>query len=153
MEITSTSVANSHVQPVQKTSLCTSHKPPSMCPACGAGHHQGGRQNCLAYHAIRRNCSKTGHFVRVCCSHRRQHGAPTQGVTAPTTSALNLDPVVFCTVIESASTIVIQMSSLNGLTTVLTLPDSGAEISIAGQSLLQSLNKHPDNLVPSTISP
>ena len=40
--------------------------------------------------------------------------------------------------IKSAPTIEIQMSLLNGLTTVLTLPDSGVEISIAAQGLLLS---------------
>ena len=54
---------------------------------------------------------------------------------------------------ESAPTIEIQMSLLNGLTTVLTLPDSGRKISKAGQGFLHSLNEHPDNLLPSTISP
>ena len=51
VKITSTFVTSSHVQAVQKTSLETSHKPRSMCPGCKARHHQGGRQNCLVYHA------------------------------------------------------------------------------------------------------
>ena len=74
-------------------------------------------------------------------------------MTAPTTSAVSLDPIVFSTAIESAPTTEIQMSSLNGLNTVLTLPDLGAEISIAGQGLFQPLNQHPDNLLPSMILP
>ena len=152
-EITSTPVGNSLVQAVQKTSLGTSHRLSSTCPGCGAGHHQGGRQNCAAYHATCRNCNKTGHFARVCRSRRRQQGTPTQDVMAPTTSAVSLDPIVFSTAIESAPTIEIQMSSLNGHTTGLILPDSGAEISIAGHGLLRSLNEHPDNLLQSTISP
>ena len=45
------------------------------------------------------------------------------------------------------------MSSLNSNTTAVALPDSGAEISIAGHGLLKSLNEHPDNLLPSTTSP
>ena len=94
-EITSTPVGNSLVQAVQKTSLGTSHRLSSTCPGCGAGHHQGGRQNCPAYHATCHNCNKTGHFAIVCRSRRRQQGAPTQGVTAPTTSAVSLDPILF----------------------------------------------------------
>lgn len=152
-EIISTPVGNSLVQAIQKTSLGTSHKPLGTCPGCGAGRHQGGRQNCPAYHATCRNCNKTGHFARVCRSRQRQQGAHTQGVTAPITSAVSLEPIVFSTASESAPTIEIQMSSLNGHATVLTLPDSGAEISIAGHGLLQSLNEHPDNLLPSMVSP
>ena len=33
------------------------------------------------------------------------------------------------------------------------LPDSGAEISVAGPSIIQSLRDHPDNLLPSQITP
>ena len=31
------------------------------------------------------------------------------------------------------------------------LPDSGADISVAGPSIIQSLRDHPDNLIPSRL--
>ena len=33
------------------------------------------------------------------------------------------------------------------------MPDSGADISVAGRALLSHLHKHPDNLLPSTVTP
>ena len=36
---------------------------------------------------------------------------------------------------------------------VQALPDSGADICVAGIALLQQLHEHPDNLLPSTITP
>ena len=151
-EITGTNIGNPPVQVVQKPSPRNS----STCPGCGAGHHQGGRQSCPAYRVTCHNCNKPGHFARVCRSRRRQQVANVQEDnqdTAPATSAVTLDPLVFSTAIESAPTIEIQMSSLNGNATAVTLPDSGAEISIAGPSLLKLLHEHPDNLLPSTTSP
>ena len=154
-EITNTPLGDTLVQTVQKTSQNISQRPPSTtCPGCGSGHHPGGRQNCPAYHAACRNCNKNGHFARVCRSRRRQHlGTPNSPSATPSTSAVSLEPHVFSTMIEPAPTIEIQMSSLNGHASVSALPDSGAEISIAGYGLLQSLNEHPDNLFPSPISP
>ena len=54
---------------------------------------------------------------------------------------------------ESAPTINVHMSSLNGQATVQALPDSGADICVAGTALLQQLHEHPDNLLPSVITP
>ena len=45
------------------------------------------------------------------------------------------------------------MSSLNGKATVKALPDSGADICVAGTALLQQLHEHPDNLLPSVVTP
>lgn len=45
------------------------------------------------------------------------------------------------------------ISSLNGRATVEVLPDSGADVSVAGKSVLYHLSEHPDNLLPSTITP
>ena len=122
-------------------------------PWVGAGHHQEGHQNFPAYRVTCHNCNKPGHFARVCHSRRRQQGATTQGETTLVTSAVSLESIVFSTAFMSAPTIEIQMSSLNSNTTAVALPDSGAEISIAGHGLLKSLNEHPDNLLPSTTSP
>ena len=55
-------------------------------------------------------------------------------------------------VIESAPTIQVQVSSLNGHASMPVLPDSGADVSLAGPSSLWDLNDHPDNLPPSVVS-
>ena len=52
-----------------------------------------------------------------------------------------------------APTITVHMSTLNGEATVTALPHSGADISIAGPSLLHQLNEHPHNLIQSTMVP
>ena len=91
-EITSTQVGNSLIQAVQRASP---RNPPSTCQGCGAGHHQGGRQNCPAYHVTCHNCNKPGHFAKVCRSCPRQQGATTQRETAPVTSAVSLEPLCF----------------------------------------------------------
>ena len=54
--------------------------------------------------------------------------------------------------IESAPTVKVHVSSLNGHAVVSVLPDSGADVSLAGSSLLQDLKDHPDNLPPSAVS-
>ena len=54
--------------------------------------------------------------------------------------------------IEPAPTIRLRMLSLNGHADISVLPDSGADVSLAGPSLLCKLNEHPDNLLPSVVS-
>ena len=121
-------------------------------PGCGSAPHQGGRPSCPAYQAICHNCNKNGHFARVCCSRRQP---PTAGNKShPITSALILETQVrMATRTNPAPTVTIHMSSLNGAAPIIVLPDSGAEISIAGHQLLHSLNEHRDNLLPSNMSP
>ena len=72
---------------------------------------------------VRTPCFKILATSMACHNRRQQHGQPTKGVTVP----VSLNPLVFSTVIESAPTIAILISSLNGLTTVLILPDPGME--------------------------
>jgi len=45
------------------------------------------------------------------------------------------------------------MSALNRHATVQALPDSGVDISVAGNTLLQHLREHAGNLLPSNITP
>ena len=47
----------------------------------------------------------------------------------------------------------INITSPNGSTSVAVLPDSGADISAAGEGILHHLKEHVDNLLPSTIIP
>ena len=55
--------------------------------------------------------------------------------------------------VEPAPTINIHISSLNGNANITTLPDSGADISVAGKAALSCLGEHEDNLLPSQIIP
>lgn len=52
-----------------------------------------------------------------------------------------------------APTIEVEVSSLAGTKTVTVLPDSEAEITAAGKDILEHLDHHPDNLLPSTVIP
>ena len=54
--------------------------------------------------------------------------------------------------LEPAPTISVHMSSLNGQATVEALPDSGADVSVRGTTLLQRL-QHLHNLLLSTTTP
>ena len=54
---------------------------------------------------------------------------------------------------EPAPTVHVELLSLNGQASVQVLPDSGADISVAGRALLSHLHEHPDNLLPSNVTP
>ena len=54
---------------------------------------------------------------------------------------------------ELAPTITVQMLSSSGTTPVTVLPDSGAYISAAGQTIVGILGQQLDNLTPSEIRP
>ena len=54
---------------------------------------------------------------------------------------------------EPAPTIMVQMTSASRTMPVTVLPDSGADISAAGQALTGILGLYVDNLTPSEISP
>ena len=105
-----------------------------------------------------------GHFGRVCRGRRLPPPPPTHPQNPPTvtplgTRAISATPLMASTKLrppltfEPAPTISIHMLSLNGKATVEALPDSGADICVAGTALLQQLHEHPDNLLPSTITP
>ena len=57
------------------------------------------------------------------------------------------------TATEPAPTITVRVSSPAGSHYIDVLPDSGADISAAGQEMLQTLGHHIDNILPSHISP
>ena len=57
------------------------------------------------------------------------------------------------TATEPAPTITVRVSSSTGSHYINVLPDSGADISAAGQEMLHALGHHVDNILPSTISP
>lgn len=142
--------------------------PTSSCPGCGCDLHPGGRQSCPAYRRVCHACKKMGHMARVCRSGRKglSRGlTPPPPYTQPITRAVEAQPddplpqvntstVMICsTMFEPAPTVQIYVSSLNGTADMSVLPDSGADISVAGMTLLNSLSEHPDNLLPSSTIP
>ena len=154
-EITSMSLVSTQVQAVQKQP--PPHQPNPTCPWCGATKRHSNRQSCPAFGVTCHICNRLGHFARVCRSRRHMLPLPTQPQQQPpSTKTVYVQTHIANTTgppIEPAPTIRLEASSLNGCTTITALPDSGAEISLAGPSLLSELNEHPDNLLPSPISP
>ena len=169
-EITSTASGRTHVQAIRRQYNPTQSHPSKVCPGCGSGLHQGGRQQCPAYNLICHTCKKVGHFARVCRGRRPPQTTP--GTTAPATTqtrpatlTVHTDPLLSTMphvatakvanrpTFDPAPTISVHMSSLNGQASVHALPDSGADISVAGKPLLEHLHEHPDNLLPSDVTP
>lgn len=111
--------------------------------------------------------AKIRHFAKVC--HRKQVRQPTpQPVTQPhlSTQAVHATPpkekqsprihtsnIRDAHIVDPAPTVSVHISSLNGAADMEILPDSGADISVAGKTALSHLSKHKNNLLPSTIIP
>ena len=69
--------------------------------------------------------------------------------TTPTLTTVSVKQVI----IEPAPTITMQIITPNGSCRTQVLPDSGADISAAGEHILPHLNEHRDNLLPSEFTP
>ena len=124
--------------------------------------HQGGRKQCPAYNMVFHNCRLLGHLVKVCRGRRilpptlpapNQEQRSTLYAQTQPTPHINASKSNKDNIIDLAPTIGIQITSLNGNAEVRTLPDSGADISVAGKAALWSLGEHEDNLLPSQIIP
>ena len=136
-----------------------SHQVTSLtCPGCGANRHKGGRAQCPGYDQKCALCRKIGHFARVCRS-KRQTNPPT---TQASTNAIHIQspeanhPQLYNikdNAAEAAPTITVSVKSSAGTKLIQMLPDSGADISAAGQEILHLLGHHADNIQPSGISP
>ena len=61
---------------------------------------------------------------------------------------MNASKVISKNSIDAAPTIRVRVTSLNGHAEIDALPDSGADISVAGKFLLEQLGEHVDNLLP-----
>ena len=135
------------------------------CLGCGGNFHQGGQRQCPVYNLTCHLCQWIGHLVKVCRS--RQPQPPTPHMLAhPATKAIfaaapteGHTPWISTTklgnpeAIKSAPTICVHISSLNSKTEIEVLPDSGANLSLAGEATLTCLGEHKDNLLMSTIMP
>ena len=109
-----------------------------------------------------------GHFARVCRA-RQVYTRPPQppGPRTPSTPSTRslqmaqiddtqlsqLSTIRQVTTTESAPTVSIRILSINGSCETQALPDSGADISVAGPQLLHSLSEHALNLLPSKVTP
>ena len=155
-------------QPVRQ--LPTSGRPTTqfgrMCIGCGYDLHPGGRQQCPAFNRICHLCKKVGHVARVCKGGRAPpakfnshpaHAAMAVHVESPLEEEVlpnvNASKVSDLPAFEPAPTVHVELLSLNGQASVQVLPDSGADISVAGRALLSHLQEHPDKLLPSNVTP
>ena len=142
----------------------THHTPHATCPDCGSATHRGGRRYCPAYDQTCSYCHKVGHFARVCRSKATKNDNP-QPQHQPSTNAIRVQSQqpnqhqymqlykVQDGKTEAAPTITVRMSSSTGVRYLDVLPDSGADISAAGQDVLTLLGQHVGNIPPSSISP
>ena len=127
------------------------HQPNPIIPAPDVvqGHtredakHAPPTVNCATY------CHKIGHYARVCqvrLSQQTNPQAAEQQMRSPKMSTIRQ-----VTAAEPAPTILIRISTNKRSYQTQVLPDSGADISAAGQDLLEHLDEHTDYLVPSQI--
>ena len=152
VEVSSTPAAS--IQAVQQTPKATTTQ---TCPGCGSRFHQGGRRNCHAFRVACNNCNKTGHFARVCKSKptKTRQTPPSDPGTrvihaqVPSIKSTSENDQQY----EPAPTIAVQISTLNGQAVLNALPDSGADISVAGPSVIQQLGEHCNNLLGSNMTP
>ena len=111
--------------------------------------HKGGHIYCPAYDKVCSCCHKVGHFARVCRSRQRPHQqVPLNDTSQPTANAIHLqspqgDHIQLYNITgrkaEPAPTISVQMISSKRTALVTVLPDSGADISAAGQRQCQHI--------------
>ena len=138
--------------------------PTQRCPGCCSSFHPGGRKQCAAFHLVCHTCNKVGHLARVCKScrptestatHSRDAGPSTRAVSVATsqTSPSATENAHSALHIESAPTIEVHIANPNDSATVKALPDSGADISVAGTDIVELLGDHKDNLLPSCVTP
>ena len=137
----------------QQQDRASVQKPRKSCMGCGFPQHPGGRQQCPAYSRIYHFCGKPGHLAKVCrswlASNSYPHSAKSIHIepleedpyphsamsvhVEPLTHQVNASSAVGGAGFDPAPSIDVAMSSLNGQATVRVLPDSGADVSVAGK--------------------
>ena len=134
------------------------------CAGCGGRVHRGGRRQCPAYNQTCSHCHKLGHFARVCRGRQVQQRTTSTAVGQTSVNTICLGSHnketeqvqmynIGSSTTQPAPTITVQISSPTGTKDVKVLPDSGADISAAGQEVMRHLGQHKDNLLPSKVCP
>ena len=134
--------------------------PKQTCPGCGSQFHPGGRRQCPAFRLVCHTCHKVGHLAKVCRSHELSQSTSGQDVSRPLAQTVTLSspPYVNASSVPSqhippAPRISVYVSNQNGSTTIKALPDSRADISVAGTDIVDLIGDHTDNLLPSNVTP
>ena len=150
-----------HIQGTPEVNIVRSRRYMSNtgpCAGCGGDPHDGGRKKCPAYNQVCRSCGKMGHFSRV----RRQKPAGTVNQRGAThqANALSTSDLPLLRLsnlgkgsITHAPTITMHVTTCNGQTNIDILPDSGADICVAGTQFVKALGEHMDNLAHSDVVP
>ena len=127
----------------------TNHMP-LACPGCGSAFNRGRHRQCPEYNRTCAHCHKVWHFAKVCQS-RQALPVPSNNEHQPNARAIRVQSqhlsqqhhlqlyTVQETATEPAPTITVQISSSTGTRDLNVLPDSGADISAAGQEVLAYL--------------
>jgi len=112
---------------------------------CGNPFHEGGYKKCPTFNQTCRNCSKSGHFARVCLRKRSTAGQYRKPTT-PHAHALSTNELL-----------VVQLSELaHGPATPAPTVNSPRLRSAAGPQFVQALamgGEYMDNLFPSDVCP
>ena len=130
--------------------------PRQVCPGCGSAFHPGGRKRCPAFHLVCHTCNRVGHLAKVCKSRKPATSNTAIQNPEPATNAILVQTTPFTVKglkVEPAPTIKAYFSTPNGSALLTALPDSGADVSVAGIDIIKQLGDHKDNLLPSHITP
>lgn len=123
-----------------------------------------GHKACPAFKVTCHHCNKVGHFAKVCKSRQTPVPIPPPAKNAhePRSNLIRIEkvspsstesPWILSNVTDPAPTINVHISALNGSATVTALPDSGADISVAGPDIIAILGEHCNNLLLSDMVP
>ena len=164
VEITSMNTPNSaSIQAIKRPAPypgTSTQSAPTTCPGCGSPFHPGGRKSCPAYKVACHHCNKLGHFSRVCKSRQRNPLPTAITPNEPRSHLIRIEPatihppsILSNNITEPAPTINVHVSALNGSAPMVALPDSGADISVAGPDTVTALGDHCQNLLPSDMTP
>ena len=135
----------------QNNLLTLMHQPNSIILVPDVGKSTpGGTQACHAYNQLCQYCHKISHYAKLSQA-RLSTNEPTS--CRARNKITKMSTIRRVTAAKPAPTILIRISTKKRFYQAQVLPDSGVDISAAGQDLLKHLDEHTDHLVPSQIIP